>query len=265
MTPKDYFIRIWLELKTRYRLCFNITERGNDLNIPSDYNLVFDENFSGDYNLNWFPHMDWGQPYNPSDPKVWFDEDQLFKTYEGMNLSASVKPKYFEAISTTIPNAIGLLMTKNSWKYGIFHFKAKLPSGEWLWPALWFTGRWNWPPEIDMVEAWTEYTNDYKKNRHITTNVHYKGDDGEHKMYGTYWHRMPNEVTKEFIDYDIWWEQDFIKIYYNGYLVLYVTGKEVLDGMFEDMRIIINNSVEEYFEGELSPLVVQEIKVYQKN
>lgn len=266
MTLKDSLIRICLELKTRYRLLINKTDPGRDLQIPINYNVVFKEDFKSDYNLNWYPDMNWGQPYDPTKKDVWFDSDQIKITDNGVELSAVIRPKFFQEISTTIPNAIGLLSSKSSWKYGIFSFKAKLPIGYWLWPALWLTGRWNWPPEIDLVEAWSEYTKDYKKNRHITTNVHYKNYDGIYKMYGSYWHRLPNAVTEEIIDYTVWWEKDFIKIYYNGYLVLYITGKETLDGMFEDMRIIVNNSVESenFSENNITPLTIKEITVYQQ-
>ncbi|CAH1155650.1 unnamed protein product [Phaedon cochleariae] len=46
-----------------------------------------------------------------------------------------------------------------AFKYGKVEIRAKLPSGDWLWPALWMLPRWNqystWPAsgEIDIMES----------------------------------------------------------------------------------------------------------------
>lgn len=46
-----------------------------------------------------------------------------------------------------------------SFRYGRVEIRAKLPKGDWIWPALWMMPRWNaygaWPAsgEIDIVEA----------------------------------------------------------------------------------------------------------------
>lgn len=53
------------------------------------------------------------------------------------------------------------IWTKNrfSFKYGIVEIRAKLPVGDWLWPALWLMpqnntyGKWPLSGEIDLMEA----------------------------------------------------------------------------------------------------------------
>lgn len=50
-------------------------------------------------------------------------------------------------------------MYSMSFKYGRLEVRAKLPTGDWLWPAIWLMPRdnvyGNWPlsGEIDLVEA----------------------------------------------------------------------------------------------------------------
>lgn len=266
MTFKDWIIRSWLDIKMNYRYIFSITEYGNELVIPDEYNQIFNDDFKSDYHLKWDNGAEFGiQPYHPAQLWQWYDPEQIKQTSNGVELSSVVKPKYFEEINTSIPNAIGMLRTKDAWKYGIFIFQAKLPSGMWLWPALWLSGRWNWPPEIDVVEALSENTYNYDNNRHITSNIHRSDGKGGDKMTGSRKHRLPNQTTKEYIEYALWWEEDFIKIYYNGYLVLHVTDKDVLNGMFEAQRIIIGNGTETNFKSNnLTPLIVKTVEIFQK-
>jgi len=78
-------------------------------------------------------------------------------------------------------------------------------------------------------------------------------------------HMLSNKTTENFIKYIIWWEKDFIKLYYNGYLVRHITDKEVLYKMNEPQVIIIGTGVQEKFGvNNISPLIVNNIEVYQK-
>jgi len=262
---KDEIVRWYLDIKMNLRYIFNRKKHGNDLKIPFHYICVFHDDFTDGYSDNWDNGAQWDlPPYHPGSPTQWYDPDQIIKNQDGIAMHSVVKPKYFPEIDTTIPNAMGILRTKESWKYGIFRFKAKLPSGKWLWPALWLSGRYSWPPEIDVLEAFSDDTYDYSKGKILTSNVHY-GRNGDHIQFGCYKHRLPNKVTEEFIDYDLWWEKDFIKIYYNGYLVSYVTDKKILNDMFEAQRIIIGNGIDTPFnQNNLTPIIVQSVTVYQK-
>jgi len=262
---KDEIVRWHIDINMNLRYIFKYKKYGNDLKIPGEYKLVFHDDFSNDYHEKWDNGAEWDlPPYHPAHPTQWYDPEQITQTPDGVAMGAVVKPKYFPEIDTTIPTAIGILRTKDSWQYGIFRFRAKLSSGTWLCPALWLSGRYTWPPEIDILEAFSDDTNDYAKGKFLTSNVHY-GRNGEHKNYGSYKHRLPNNVTEEFIDYDVWWEKNFIKIYYNGYLVLHVTTKEILNDMFEAQRIIIGNGAhDEFNQDNISPIVVKSVLVYQK-
>lgn len=265
ITFRDWVLRTWLELKSNMRYIFKFQKTGI-FKITSDYKLKFYEDFKQDYHYNWDNAAEWGiPPYHPDNMNQWYDPEQVTQNEEGVNFNSVVKPHYFEELDTTIPNAVNMLRTKDSWKYGIFIFSAKLSSGTYLWPALWVCGRWSWPPEIDLLEAYSDDTTDYYKNKKLQSNVHMNCDTGGIESAGARTHRLPNKVTENFIEYVLWWEKDFIKMYYNGYLVRKITDKEILDKMFEDQRIIIGSGIQVGFTtNNISPVVVNKVAVYQK-
>lgn len=174
------------------------------------------------------------------------------------------KAKYFEEINTIIHNAVSNLRTKQSWKYGIFIISAKLPRGNYLWPALWLSGATTLPPEIDILEGYSNDTTTYKKGKSLYSNVHMTIDNVKSNIGGRK-HFLRNKVTEEFIEYVLWWEKDFIKIYYNGYLVSKITDPKVLEAMYEPQKLIIGSSIQKKFiRNSISPLAINRVEVYQK-
>ncbi|KAH9525442.1 Beta-1,3-glucan-binding protein [Bulinus truncatus] len=67
-----------------------------------------------------------------------------------------------------------------NFKYGRLEVEAKMPTGDWLWPAIWLLPRWNaygtWPAsgEIDIVESRGE-----SETSTPDGNLHYKDDKGQ--------------------------------------------------------------------------------------
>lgn len=139
-----------------------------------------------------------------------------------------------------------------------------MPVGTHVCPALWASGSINWPPEIDVLEAYTDETLDYKKGVGMMSNVHmtFEGQKADAKQLR---HRLPNKIASEFIDYVLWWEKDFIKIYYNGYLVRHITDPRVLELMSEPMILVIGTGVKKEFnKTATTPMIVDKVVVYQK-
>jgi hypothetical protein len=264
-TFKDWVLRTWLERKSGVRYILNMKKKGT-FAVPTDYTNIFADDFSTPYMANWDSGAEWGlPPYHPLFPKQWYDNDQITQTMDGVVFNAVMKPRYFPEIDKTIPNAIGIIRTKGSWKYGIFKITAMQPLGTRLWSALWLTGRFNNPPEIDINESYSDDTVDYHKNKKLQSNVHISNGAGGTNSAGARTHKLPNKVTQEFVDYVLWWEADFIKIYYNGYLVRHITDKRILDGMSEEQHIIIGTGVQDGFNADnLEPMVVRQVKVFQK-
>lgn len=250
-------------VRSRSRYCLGITKQGTFIR-PVEYKLAFSDTFT---NLNqWEPGSQWWeQPYHPGIPTSWYDDDQIKIVTNGVEFSAVVKPRYFPEIDTTIPNAIGNIRSILGWKYGMFFFKCKLPSGKYLWPALWTSGLKHWPPEIDLLECYSEDTVDYHKGKRLSSNVHITDGQGGSIDVGAKDHWLPNKVTEEFVDYIVWWEKDFIRFYYNRYLVREITDREFLDGMSEEQQIILGTGVQEGFlTNNLSPMIVNAVGVWQK-
>jgi len=264
ITFKEWLVRSYLNLLGWGRYTINKTET-RELEVPKEYELVFSEDFKNNYYSRWYNSaIIWEQPYHPELLDQWYDKDQVQLTRDGISLGAIEKPKYFAEIGVTIPNAVARLKTKESWKYGIFVFKAKLPKGKHLWPALWLSGSKNWPPEIDVLEGYSGDTIDYYKNTRLQSNVHMKLN-GKHAMVRAVNHPVTKEVTNEFLEYIVWWEKDFIRFYYDGYLVREITDKLVLNLMNEEQIIILNSAIQPGFNKDnITPFVIKKVEVYQK-
>jgi beta-glucanase (GH16 family) len=262
MTIKDFLIKTYLDILVHFRYWLRIKHYGK-FHIPNNYIEVFNEKFNKTIPLSeeWDHDFDEFQ-YHPNSPFKWYDYEQVTETTDGLSLNCELKSKYFKELNRSLHIATSNIRSKKDWKYGIFKFIAKAPKGKYLWWALWLSGRWSWPPEIDIVESWSKNTIDCNKNKSITTNVYY--DHPNIKDYGSFRHILPFKVTETFLEYTLWWEKDFIKVYYNGYLVFKVTNRKILDGMFESQRIVLTNSTEKEFTECISPLIVKSVKVYQK-
>lgn len=261
---KDLITFWFLQLKSQIRYFFDEFYLGTEFKLPKNYVVNHIDNF---VNLNnWDTDYGWGNLYHPDNYYQWFDKEQIKISPRGVELNAVVKPREFKEIQTTIPNAVGTLVSKKSWKYGIFIIKAKFPEGKWLWPAAWLTGFKSWPPEIDIAEGWSKNTIDYNNSKEISSNIIY-GEGSNVRMTGSKDHKLPNDVTNEYIDYILHWEEGFIKIYYNGYLVFKLTDKKILARMFEPMRIVLNAGVDDkgrFVNDNRLPFVIKQVQVYTK-
>ncbi|CAG0907631.1 unnamed protein product [Cyprideis torosa] len=116
-----------------------------------------------------------------------------------------------------------------SFKYGTLEVRAKMPRGDWIWPAIWMLPRHNayggWPSsgEIDLVES------------RGNVDYHFKGEQqiGE-KLAGSTLHYGPHpemirkahaEIIRtkgfgsEFTVYKVEWTPDYIRFSYDGIVI----------------------------------------------
>jgi len=105
---------------------------------------------------------------------------------------------------------------KETWKYGIFEIKAKIPAGRGTWPAIWMmpsTSRYGtWPNsgEIDIMEHVG-----YDENViHATIHTErFNGMDGTQKGGVS---TTAQDVTEEFHIYKVEWLPDKLKFFMDG-------------------------------------------------
>lgn len=145
------------------------------------------------------------------------------------------------ATNHTILNPIksGRINTKGraSIKYGRVEVVAKMPAGDWLWPAIWMLpenntyGPWPASGEIDILESrGNNYTYRYGGNNYISSALHW----GPNENFDAWW-RTTDRVriqhstyTDEFHTFGLEWNEKYLYTYIDTRLrqVLYTKFNE---------------------------------------
>jgi hypothetical protein len=117
------------------------------------------------------------------------------------------------------PWASGLMSTHDrfSQAYGRFEIRAKLPKGQGLWPAFWLLPQatFHGPPEIDVLEAWTNPIGTPPIDADdVQAAVHY-GSSYNPDLFHQVWHNGP-DFTLDFHTYAIEWRPGVIKFIVDG-------------------------------------------------
>jgi len=288
-TINNYILR-WNAFKTY------LTKPEGDRGMirPVGYERVFYDDFSNKLDKNkWRLGQPWGnfhpkalhQHYDTQHQETYVSRDNklvLEMRHRPLDVVKADLPEWRQAEGEdmpdefTIPYAVGLVTTKESWQYGWFEAEIMLPKAISLWPAFWLSGQHSWPPEIDIFEAYSKNGSDYRdrflfKKRpfvKIQPNLHYGVvEEGTKANYGAYDVPVWN-ATSRFVHYACWWEKDFIRIYYDGNMVFECTDPEVLKWYNQGHHqqfIIINNGVDDTgIEPKENAMLVRKVAVYQK-
>ncbi|KAH6642934.1 concanavalin A-like lectin/glucanase domain-containing protein [Boeremia exigua] len=113
---------------------------------------------------------------------------------------------------------------KKSIKYGRVEVVAKMPKGDWLWPAIWMMpedsvyGTWPASGEIDIADL---RGNDRKYPRGrdlVTTTLHWgpgPDHDGYMLTYDTFFFKR-GDFTDRFFTYGLEWNKDYLFTYEKG-------------------------------------------------
>jgi hypothetical protein len=162
--------------------------------------------------------------------------------------------------------SVGLVSSKFGFKYGRLEVTAILPEGHGLWPAIWTTAVDSWPPEIDLVEGYSENRSNYGNwlipGFRLQTNVHYRDKEMSNRNIKGRNHCVFKNPIKKETKFTLVWSEKSIKIYYDNRLVRCVKNKEVLSS-FNQSRgqyIVLNNAIQPgYWIGGNSQFIIKRL------
>jgi beta-glucanase (GH16 family) len=193
--------------------------------------------------------------YHPTDLKEWYDASAVNVDGSGnLILKTHRNPREFHPANgnpITINTGSGRIYCEDEFSYGKFEALIKLPSGKELWPAFWLYAWDSWPPEIDILEAYSNKKSNYFKFNwspfslwHVETNVHYRVGENNLSIGGRrHWFGFKNPANS-FINYSLEWRPNIIKIFYDGIFVRGIRDAEILNKIKDHkMKVVLNNSV----------------------
>lgn len=213
------------------------------LSDPSDWTLVWADEFNGDTidSAKWTHEVDcWGggnderQCYTtlPTNSAVVEGKLQIIAQLQPAE-GPALPPHMLETVpedergaTKKQPFTSARLNTKGKadWKYGRFETRAKMPTGQGVWSAIWMLpteetyGSWAASGEIDIVEAVNlgalcKSCDDDVENRIIGT-IHYGGEWPRNKYKGKHAEMPPSDDG--FHTYAVEWEEGKITWFIDG-------------------------------------------------
>lgn len=233
---------------------------------PSNYQLVFSDDFTSFNEDDYYQSEAWGD-FSASDLNQYWQrdiKDGCIKCLDegglilkcrhnpitlrlgdmGWRIDELKKVLHTDDLDATfsIPTECAKIRTKKVYQYGWFEADIKMPRGIGYWTAFWLAGE-NWPPEIDIVEAYSLYGENYDKriglkNLYYTSkywrlepNLHYGylggvGDNRKQSVGPT--EHYVERCNENYVHYVCHWTEDFIKVYYDGYKVMDCRDEDIL-------------------------------------
>lgn len=211
---------------------------------------------------------------HPDKPYTYYNKDCAYINSKcELELTIKKIPKmvrYWDGRYFTPKFAMGLVRCTSYFLYGEVEFDAMLPRGNNLWAALWMWGVDGWPPEIDVMEAWSTIGNGYYKfplHYRITTNFSSPnvGNPMQNGQHVKLWD-IP-APTNNFILYKLIRTADKLEFYYNEKLIRKVTDPYILNPMKNKQMCVIMNlhPTSEFTDIDISKLkqnfIIKSIKI----
>jgi beta-glucanase (GH16 family) len=172
---------------------------------PGRWHLLFDASFSGrhlDHSL-WHTCYDGGQCRIPTNPEFETYAPSGIKVTKGqLELTARPQPTSGQPFSSGMVQSNG----RFDFTYGFMEVRAKIPPTVGTWPAIWMApSNHQWPPEIDVMEAWGARADQARQSVFLPTNT-----DGIHHNVS-----IPGQPAG-FHTYAVDWEPGVITWYVDG-------------------------------------------------
>ena len=238
--------------------------------------LIWSDEFTGtsldtsiwNYNTGYYINDDpgtWG--WGNNELEHYTDSTRNISVSDGkLTITALEEPKTFPQDPNRVaPYSSGKITTKDNFtfKYGRIDFRAKLPSGNGLWPALWMLpnddtyGTWAASGELDVMEARGRLPGATSGTIHFggqwPANTYIGGDfsfsDGQ-------------TIDSDYHVYSVVWEEDNIKWYVDGKCFFKATNEQWYSNgapsnnnapFDQEFYIIMNLAVGGWFDGGVTP------------
>ena len=203
---------------------------------------------------DWITEERWGK-IHPEKSYVWYDESAVVsKSDTEISLLSKYSPKYFEDIDVESKMGIGLISCTHKFDYGRFDLEVMLPDLPFSWAAFWMWSWSDWPPEIDVFEAYSDKIGSYelskwskffkKQNSRLETNVHVR-ESGVKLDFP----KKPNKFSDidlryEFNKYSVVWLPESISFYINDKLIRVIDDYAIVSQFANHkLNVVINNSL----------------------
>lgn len=225
----------------------------------------------------WMTAERWGV-IHPEKPWAWYDEScvninaddelELVVKHHPINIIDSATDKVY-----TPQYGMGLVATterNEQFRYGVYKWIARMPKGANLWPALWMWSWTSWPPEIDVVEAWSNACGGYFHlpfHWNLQTNFHRSNAERNMAQRWSVFKSSGNPA-KRFVEYTLVWEPTKLEFWYDGRLIRVVDDKEFMTYLRQNtergMQVIMNlHPTQDFYAPHSNPLIIKDFS-YEK-
>lgn len=245
----------------------------------SDWKLVWSDEFDGsalDYS-KWEPEVNaFGGGNN--ELQIYTDRRENVRVEDG-HLVLEARRDNYGIAGTVREYSSGRIRSKHrgDWKYGKFEIRAKLPTGQGIWSAIWMLpteekyGTWASSGEIDIMEFKGQ------EPEVVWGTLHYGKQWPGNKHTGDTYKLERGNFTDDFHTFALEWEEGEIRWYVDGKLVQTQTKWDSNGGQFpapfdQEFHILLNLAVGGGFLGNPDATTkfpremhVDFVRVYQQN
>lgn len=204
-------------------------------------------------NRTWEVHERWGIVH-PDYPFEYSDKSCVEVRGEKLILKTKYKPKQITGFGL-VPYAHGKAICMDQFHFGSYTIICKLPVGNYLWPAIWMYDHKTWPPEIDIMEAYSNSCGSYFNINFNTLKGFFKSLKNPYKIEANY-HINKGEglganrvdfnwftnLNKELV-FEMVWSPDSIVMFCNEKIYSYITDKQIMSNFQQPMRFILSNGI----------------------
>ena len=214
--------------------------------VRGGWNQVWNDEFDGDSvdRSKWTVYDNVVRDGAKDEPVIFRDDERFVSVSDG-ELIIRTKREVWNGV----PVSGGYLTTEGHFymSYGKVEMRAKLPTGYWIWPALWMMGvNGAWPQcgEIDIMEL----VGGGKEDSKLYGTLHWTADyeeSGRHFVKGVEFYNKNNvSLGDDYHTYGLEWEQNQLRIYFDGmqYVSLNLTTDSMRWGYGDNPHYLILNT-----------------------